>query len=126
MLSKLATLKPHGSAFLNGCDTAFVICGDTNKSDVCIEDASIASIVLQLTAESLELGSCWAQVRLREHDESIRADEYIKQIMNLPENLMVLSVIGVGYPQTKLPPRDMNSLKYDKLHTEQYEDSNNG
>ena len=38
---------------------------DPLASDVWIEDASIASIMIQLQAEDLGLGSCWVQVRER-------------------------------------------------------------
>ncbi|PLX68744.1 MAG: NAD(P)H-dependent dehydrogenase/reductase [Denitrovibrio sp.] len=120
MLKKLSVLKPHGATFLAECDTAFVICGDTDKSDVCVEDTSIASIILQLTAESLGLGSCWAQVRMRNHNEEMQSDEYIKQTLNLPANLMVTSVIGIGYAETKLSPKDFDSLKHEKIHIERY------
>jgi len=120
MLKKLSTLKPHGAAFIADCDTAFVICADTDKADTCVEDTSIASIVLQLTAESLGLGSCWVQARIREHSANMMSEDYIKVLLNLPDNMMVLSVIAVGYPLEAKVPRDPASLKKDKLHIEKY------
>jgi nitroreductase len=120
VLQKLSKSKPHGAGFLAECDTAFVICGDTDKADTCVEDASIASIIVQLTAESLELGSCWAQIRLRAHDEDTSAEEYIKQLMNLPEHFMALSVIGIGHPAEKPSPKTSADLKHEKIHIEVY------
>jgi len=59
-LSKLATSKQHGSEFLENAPLAIVVCADSTKSDVWVEDCSIAAIIIQLTAWSLGLGSCWA------------------------------------------------------------------
>lgn len=118
MLKKLSVLKPHGAAFLKECDTAFVVLGDTTKSDVCIEDCSIAAITMQYTAESLDLGSCWVQTRLRDHSEDIKAEDYVRKLFGLPETMLVVCVVGIGYPAAKKEPREKNTLKFEKLHAE--------
>jgi nitroreductase len=117
-LKELSLLKPHSAAFLKDCDAAFVICGNTEISDVCIEDCSIASIILQLTAESIGLGSCWAQVRLRKYDDKTTSEEYVRSVMKLPSKYTVVSVIGVGYPASKGAPKELKDLSYEKLHAE--------
>src|ERR1043166_6616426 len=68
MLGKLSKAKQHGSEFLKNAPLAIVVCADSSKSDVWIEDCSIAAVIIQLTAVSLGLGSCWAQIRERRHD----------------------------------------------------------
>jgi hypothetical protein len=55
MLQKLSTAKVHGAGFLSNANIAIAVIGDTEKSDTCIEDCSIAAIIIQLTAESLNL-----------------------------------------------------------------------
>ena len=50
---------------------AVVICADETLNDAWIEDCSIASILLQLTAQSIGLGSCWIQIRNRMYSEKI-------------------------------------------------------
>ena len=67
LLSKLADAKQHGAAFLKGAPLGIVVCANPEKSDTFVEDASIASIIIQLAAESLGLGSCWIQMRNRNH-----------------------------------------------------------
>ena len=42
-----------------------VVCADSSKCDVWVEDASIATIFLHLAATSMGLGSCWLQIRKR-------------------------------------------------------------
>ena len=54
-LIKLSQTKEHGSVFLKDASCAIVVLGDSAKSDVWIEDASIASIFTHLMAESLSL-----------------------------------------------------------------------
>lgn len=120
MLQKLSVFKPHGAAFLKECDTAFVITGDEEKSDTCIEDCSIAAITLQYTAESLGLRSCWAQARLRGSDHAKDAEEHIRGLFGLPYNIRANYVVGIGYPAAKTTPRTSDSLRYEKLHTEKF------
>ncbi|MBW2367707.1 MAG: nitroreductase family protein, partial [Deltaproteobacteria bacterium] len=59
LLEKLSRSKPHGAAFLKGAPLAIVVCGDPEKSDVWVENTSIASIMIHLMATDMGLGSCW-------------------------------------------------------------------
>ena len=51
MLAKLSVCKPAGAAFLKDCALAVVVLANVMESDVWVEDASIASIYMQLQAE---------------------------------------------------------------------------
>jgi nitroreductase len=55
LLKKLSLSKRHGSKFLENAALGIVICGDGHKSDVWIEDCSIASILVQMVAQSMSL-----------------------------------------------------------------------
>jgi len=77
VLEKLSAAKPHGAAFLKNAALGVVVCADPNKSTVWIEDCSIASIFLQLAAESAGLGSCWIQIRERMYDDNLASEAYI-------------------------------------------------
>lgn len=61
-LKELSLCKEHASQFIADAALAVVVTADPLLSDVWIEDASIASIYLQLQAEDMGLGSCWVQV----------------------------------------------------------------
>ncbi len=97
-MEKLATTKTHGSAFLKNAPLAIVVCADTSKTDVWVEDASIASIILHLAAAELGLGSCWVQIRLRKHEDGRASQEYLADLLQLPENIAVEAIIGIGHP----------------------------
>ena len=65
MLKELSHCKEQASSFIADAALAIVVMADPLASDVWIEDAAIASIMIQLQAEDLGLGSCWVQVRER-------------------------------------------------------------
>lgn len=120
-LRKLAEAKPHGAGFLANAPLAIVVAADPAQCDVWIEDASIAAILIQLAATSLGLGSCWAQIRLREHDASGRpASDCLVEWLNLPPGSQVVSVIGIGYPAEDKPGHPRDELKWHKLHAERF------
>jgi nitroreductase len=120
LLEKLSKAKPHGASFLKDASLGIVVCADPEKCDVWIEDASIASIYIHLAAESMELGSCWIQIRKRMHDQTKTADQYIRELLNVPENLNVESIIAIGYPAEMKSPHSKEDLQYDKVHYNVY------
>ena len=120
LLNKLSRAKPHGAAFLKNAPLAFVICADPKKSDVWVEDASIATTLVHVAATSLELGSCWIQMRKRPHDDTITASAYIVEVLRLPKHMEVLAVVAIGYPAEEKPLHKKEDLLYDKVHHNYY------
>lgn len=116
MLRKLAACKKNGASFLSGCTLAVVVLANTMESDVWVEDASIASIYMQLQAEDLGLGSCWCQVRNRFTEEEEEANDYIRRLLNIPYQLDVLSIIGFGHKDQERKPFDEAHLQWEKIH----------
>ncbi|HNW49908.1 MAG TPA: nitroreductase family protein [Prolixibacteraceae bacterium] len=119
-LEKLSECKPHGAKLIAVAPLAVVVVGDPQQSDTWVEDCSIASVILQLQSEALELGSCWVQVLHREHDETTTADAYIKTLLGIPEKKAVLSVIAIGYPDEVKKPFDLSTLMREKIHREMF------
>lgn len=111
-IEELSNSKNFGSTFLKGAPLAVVIVGDEKKSDVWIEDAAIASIILQLTAESIGLKSCWIQIRNRIKNEEVTSENYVKSLLNIPEELKILSIIAIGYPDEEKKYYKDEDLKY--------------
>ena len=120
ILQKLAMAKEHGSSFLKGAPLAIIVCADETKSDVWVEDCSIASIIVQLTAHSLGLGTCWIQIRKRNHTRDKSSEEYTREIVGLPDHIRILSIISLGYPAEKLPPVSHEKLVFNKIQQNRY------
>ena len=108
---------PNHTAFLKNAALGIVICGDETKSDVWVEDCSIAAILTQLTAQSIGLGSCWIQIRNRMHEEGITSESYIRNLLGLPENLKVECILSLGYPAEKKDGIPKDRLDFNKIRS---------
>lgn len=115
LLSQLSSSKMHGSAFLSGAALGIVVMPDQNLSDIWVEDTSIASTFIILAAQELGIGSCWIQIRKRMHSEDKTAEEFIREILNIPENVKVLSIIALGYPDEEKTPKSKDELLYKRI-----------
>ena len=117
-LLKLSMCKKSGAEFLKDAALGVIICGDERKSDVWVENCSIAAILLQLMAHSLGLGSCWIQIRNRACDDSTTAEAYVQQLLSIPDYLKVASIISIGYSAEVRPSTPKEKLEYDKIKME--------
>lgn len=119
-IAALAKAKPHGATFLKNAPLAIAVCGDTRASDVWVEDCAIATLLLQLQATELGLGSCWVQLRMRSHDEALSAAAYAARLLELPEHIQPLAVVGIGYPAESKKARGPEDLLFDRASAERF------
>ena len=120
MLQKLSQCKEAGAGFMAGAPLAIVVMADPMVSDVWIEDASVASLMIQLQAEDLGLGSCWVQVRERFTADGVSANEVVHELLDIPLQLQVLSIIAVGNKAQERKPFDEENLQWEKVHINKY------
>lgn len=83
---------------------AIVVCGNMNldtNGTFWIQDCSAATQNLLLAAEALGLGAVWTAVAPDEGRTNI-----VREQLNLPEHLMPLNVICIGYPTGEDKPKD--------------------
>ncbi len=113
-LQKLAEATPWAK-MLERAGAGFVIVGDEKKSQWWIEDCSIASEHIWLEAADMGLGACWVQVRGVEG-----AEDNIRRIVGIPEDMRVLSMMAVGVPKKTKPPHDDTKVEKDRLHFEKF------
>lgn len=119
-LEKLSFCKESGAAFVKDAAVAIVVTADPLASDVWIEDAAVASLMIQLQAEDLGLGSCWVQVRERFTANGMPANEYIHELLDIPLQLQVLSLIAIGHKGMERKPFDDAHLQWEKVHINKY------
>jgi len=120
LLKKLSHAKEHGAHFLQNAALGIVVCADSEKSDVWIEDSSIASILVQMVAQSLGLGNCWVQIRNRTRTAGEMAEPYIQKLLGIPEHLKILSIISIGCPDEIKKPVEKSELDYGKIRYNRY------
>lgn len=119
-LQKLGDCRKPNQPFLPQAPLAIAVLCNTEKSDTWIEDGSIASAIMQLEAESLGLGSCWVQIRLRESNQGKSSEEYVRELLGVPKHMAILNIIAVGYPEERLPAHTLNEIKTERVHKEIY------
>ena len=116
VLAELSQCKPAYATSLLTAPLAIVVTADTTKSDVWVEDASIAAMLMQLQAADLGLGSCWVEVRERFRADGEPSEEYVRQVLGIPEEFGVPCIITVGHKDEERKPINTEKLLWEKVH----------
>lgn len=114
-LQKLKVSKPTGTSPLESAPLAVVFCADNDVNDAWVEDCSIAAIILQLTAHSIGLGSCWIHFHYRMHSETVTSEQYVRNLLGIPENYRILCAVTIGYPAREVKGRSFEELQFEKI-----------
>jgi nitroreductase len=113
ILDNLAKAHPYGKMLLEA-PLCIAVCGDKNiSSRYWVQDCSAATENILLAATALGLGAVWLGVHPRE--ERVNP---IRKVLNIPENIVPLNLISIGYPAEKKEPR----TQYDeeRVHLENW------
>ncbi len=116
MLARLGECKPSYATSVANAPMAVVVVADMTKSDAWVEDASVAAIIMQLQAADLGLGSCWVEVRNRFRPDDEPSEDYVRQLLGIPEEFGVLCILSFGYKDEERRPIDPSRLLWEKVH----------
>ena len=98
------------SAFLASAPVNIVVCGKKDVWDLPYDtSAAIENMLLMVTA--LGLGACWVIAPCID----IRDEERLKDLLGVPEEMKIVSIISVGHPTRPHRPRPripLNELVY--------------
>ena len=96
---------------LKEAPVAILVCCDSNlqMGDYGVQDCSAATQNILLAAHAKGLGAVWLGV----HPTEARVTD-IKRLLNLPENIIPISLISVGYPAEQKSPSD--HYRADRVH----------
>jgi nitroreductase len=119
-IQKLKVFKPTGTGPLDTAPLAVVFCADETLNDAWVEDCSIAAIILQLTAHSIGLGSCWIHAHYRMYSETVTSEKYIQNLLGIPANFRVLCAVSVGYPEKPAKARTFEDLQFEKIRINRF------
>ena len=129
-LRAMAGCRTYGSQMFDTAMAGIVIALDTSLSDAWMADGAIAAEHILLAAEEQGLGACWCHVLNRpaapdrtqtaDADRIQTAEDLIRELCGIPENLTVLCVISLGYKDEERKDYDLAKLKYEKIHNEIY------
>ena len=116
VLAKMSECRPFGSGPVAKCKLAIVVCGDPGKTDVWVEDCTIAATYIQLQAEALGLGSCWIQMRGRFDKDNNDSADLIRELLDIPGEQQVECIIVLGHTDEVRRPVDPDKLLWEKVH----------
>ena len=103
-----------------------VVIANAEVSDVWIEDSSIAMANMHLMADSLGIGSCWIQGRLRTATSadsgtaSITTEDYVRECLHFPEGYKLEAILSLGMPAEEKTPAELSKLPFEKIHYEKF------
>ncbi len=115
ILKKITEIHPYAKMLTQaGC--GIIVCGDkTRQSEIgyLVEDCSASIQNMLLAAHGLGLGAVWCGVYPRE-----QRVEGIKQVLNIPENIIPIGLVVVGHKDENKEPVD----RYDetKVHYDRW------
>lgn len=119
-LQAMSDCRIAGAKMLESAACAIVVLGDENQSDVWIEDCSIAMANMHLMADSLGVGSCWIQGRLREAPGGITTEECLRNLLKFPRNCRLEAILSLGIPQNHPEGHELDNLPMEKIHRESF------
>jgi nitroreductase len=100
MRKKLAEGLPYGKMLMDS-PVGIVVCGDMEKAhdrqiSYLLQDCSAATENLLVAVSALGLGAVWLGVHPREERMA-----HVRAIFGLPENIIPVSAIALGWPSEK-------------------------
>ena len=114
-LQQMAGCREGAANMLKDADTAIVVIADPEKTDVWTEDCSIVMAQMLLMADSLGLGSCWIQGRLRTVGDTTTED-YLRKLLDYPEGYKLEAILSLGMPANHPAARTLEELPEEKVH----------
>ncbi len=119
-LEKMSHCRVGVAKMLTQAATAVVVIADREKSDTIVEDCSVAMMNMELMASAQGIGNCWIQVRGREAENNSPSENYLREILNFPENFSCQSILSLGIPAKQPRQRELEKLKFEKVHEEKF------
>ncbi len=119
-LARLSECKPAYAASIKDCRLAVVVTASPEQSEAYIEDASVGAIFMHLQAEALGIGSCWVQVRGRMSADGTPSEDVVREILNIPHDMVVECIMTFGHSAETRKPVDPAKLKWEKVHLGQW------
>lgn len=118
----LDTLNAHHPwARLETATAAIIVCGNMELAlegpaqEYWVQDCSAATENILLAAHAYGLGAVWCGVYHGPDSERVPP---VRNALNLPDNIIPLNIITLGYPAQKVEPKD--KWKPEKVHYQRW------
>lgn len=111
ILDKIPEFHPYAE-MLREAKVAICVCADLNlekHKGYWVQDCSAATENILICAHALGLGACWLGIYPR--DQRV---EGLRRLLSIPDNVIPLSLIAIGYPAEQKPPA--NRFNTSRIH----------
>jgi len=111
ILAEIPSFHVHAK-MLKDAAFAILVCGDLDlekHKDMWVQDCAAATQNILLAVRDLGLGAVWLGIFPRENRVT-----GMKNLTNLPENVMPFSLVSIGYPAEK--QEQLNRFKNSRIH----------
>lgn len=115
-LRRLSECKPVYATSIKDSSFSVVVTSSPEKSEAYIEDATVAAIFMHLQAQALGIGSCWVQVRGRETADGEPSENLVRDVLDIPNEMVVECIVTFGYSAETRKPVDPAKLQWEKVH----------
>jgi nitroreductase len=116
---RLAKLRSSGK-FIRDSPVCIVVLGNERQSNLWVQDCSLASGHIYLEVTNQGLGTCWVNVKCSKTDEGEDAEEEVKKILGIPEDLRVLCMLPIGYPKEEMIKHNEDEYEERLVHQEEW------
>lgn len=114
-LDRIAAAHPHAEMLREATLCVAVLGDPAVNGEYWIIDCSAATQNLLLAATALGLGACWLGMHPREERKTA-----LREILSLPANMEILSLVALGHPAEDKPPR--SQFEAARVHQERWRD----
>jgi len=119
MKKALSEASPYAS-FVKDAPVTIIICYDTDMGIRFREDASISAAHIHLEVVNQGLGTCFVQVADAAEGIHGNAEDYVKELLKIPDRYRVQCMMPVGYPAKELPEHSDSEFDKAKIHREKF------
>lgn len=120
-LLQLSYMREEGCDPLRQAPLGVVVLGSPMECESWIADASLSAGYMQLEAWELGIGSCWCAAHGQFTGNGQNAEEYVRNVLDIPYQLEVLCILAFGYPREMVPERPLEELRWEQIHLGRYQ-----
>lgn len=115
-LEQVGGINRH-AAYAKGAPVCILVCGNMHFDKFggyWIEDVSAATQNILLAAHATGLGAVWTGI----YPMADRVEAF-RQLLNIPEHVVPMALVVIGYPKHQKPPADR--FKPERIHKEKWQ-----
>ena len=67
-------------------------------------------------ASSIDVGSCWIQIRLRKSSDGEDAEKLVRDIVKIDDFYRIVGILALGMPKDEIEGHTLEDIDKNKVH----------